>query len=49
MSFPKKEKAIIRDAKLPRLRVTKHGTYRKTANKVAPSGPKEYGLLRIVK
>jgi len=48
MSFQRKEKEQkVRWAKLPKLRVTQHGTYRKTTTKFAPSGPKEYARLRI--
>jgi len=49
MSYPRKEPdPQKRLAKLPKLRVTQHGTYRKTTNTFAPSGTKAYARLRIV-
>jgi len=49
MSYPRKEPALKKGlAKVPKLRVTQHGTYRKTTDTLAPSGPKTYAMLRIV-
>jgi len=49
MSYPRKEPALKKElAKVPKLRVTQHGTYRKTTDTLAPSGPKTYARLRNV-